>query len=131
MIIELLIGLIICMIPIIVVILIITAIIKKNNKEEKNNFDETIRNIYVYIILIITLVAIISGVIVAFRIGLDIILPEESVYGNIYNNQQQERNANIIEFSTTLSLVVAAIPVFIYHNKLVKQSKEKIETINK
>lgn len=125
MVIGLLIGLIICIIPVTVVVLIITAIVKRNNKEDKNNFDETIRNIYVYIILIITLVAIIAGVIATFRIGLDIVLPEESVYGSTYNTQQQERNENIIDFFTNLSLVVAVIPVFVYHNKLVKDSKEK------
>ena len=120
--IALLIGLMAFIIPIGIVVLIITAIVKRN-KDDKNNFDETIRNIYVYIILIVTLVAIVTGVISIFRTGLDIILPEKSAYQSSYSSEQIEKNENIIEFCTTLSLVLAVIPVFLYHNKLAKKGR--------
>ena len=123
-IIALLIGLIVSVAPIAIVVLIITAIIKRN-KEDKNNFGETIRNIYVYIILIMTLIAIIGGVIYTFKIGLDLLLPEKTIYQSTYSNEQIEMNENIIEFCTTLALVVAVLPVFVYHNKLAKSSREK------
>ena len=123
-IVALLIGLIACVVPIAVVVLIITAIVKRN-KEDRNTFDETIRNIYVYIVLIITLITIISGVIYTFRIGVDILLPEKSLYENSYSNEQRDRNEDIIEFTTTLTLVVSVIPVFMYHNKLSKKAKDK------
>lgn len=126
----LLIGLIVCVIPIVIVILIISAIVKRN-KEDKNNFGEIVRNIYIYIILIVTLVAIISGVIATFKMGLDIILPEKSVYENSYDNEELEKNENIIELFTTISLVLSTLPVFIYHNKLARKSKEiKNQEIN-
>ena len=112
-IIALLIGLIVSVAPIAIVVLIITAIIKRN-KEDKNNFGETIRNIYVYIILIMT-----------FKIGLDLLLPEKTIYQSSSSNEQIEMNENIIEFCTTLALVVAVLPVFVYHNKLAKSSREK------
>lgn len=125
----LLIGLLACVMPIAIVVLIITAIVKRN-KEDKNNFDETVRNIYVYIVLIVTLAAIIMGVITTFRIGLDVILPEKSVSQSSYDNEEMDRNENIIECFTTLSLVISVIPVFIYHNKLTKENrKNKVEEV--
>ena len=126
----LLIGLIACVAPIAILVLIISAIVKRN-KEDKGNFEETIRSIYVYIILIITLVAIISGVIATFRIGLDVVLPEKSTYQSSYSSEQRERNENIIELFTTIALVVSVTPVFIYHNKLANKSRTtKVEETN-
>lgn len=122
--IGLLVGLIVCIVPIAVLVLIISAFMKRN-KEEKSNFEETIRGIYVYIILIVSLITIISGVITAFRIGLDIALPEKSQ--SAYSSEEQDRNENIIELATTISLVVTATPIFIYHNNLAKKSR-KIKT---
>lgn len=133
--IGLLVGLLLCAAPIIVITLIITAIIKRN-KDDKNNFEETIRNIYVYIILIITLIAIITGTIAVIRIGLDVILPEKSLSESYYNNERMEMNENIIELCTTAALVISVIPVFIYHNGLAKKNRDKkaqeikIEEIN-
>lgn len=120
--IGLLIGLIAFIAPIAILILIISAFIKRNNKDDKENFEETIRGMYIYIILIITLVVIISGIISIFKIGLDIILPEETQ--SQYSYEKQEKNENIINLTTTLSLVVTSIPIFIYHNKLAKKIKE-------
>ena len=119
--IGLLVGLIVCIVPIAILVLIISAFMKRN-KEEKSNFEETIRGIYVYIILIVSLITIISGVITTFRIGLDIALPEKSQ--SAYSSEEQDRNENIIELATTISLVVIATPIFIYHNNLAKKSRE-------
>ena len=119
--IGLLVGLIVCITPIVVLVLIISAFMKRN-KEDKGNFEESIRGIYVYIILIISLITIISGVITSFRIGLDIALPEKSQ--SSYSSEEQDRNENIIELATTISLVVTATPIFIYHNNLAKKSRE-------
>lgn len=118
-----LISLIILMVPIAVVILIISAFIRKN-KEDKIKFEDIVRNIYIYIILIITLVAIISGVIAAFRVGLDIALPEKYTTTTSYNSLERERNENIVELFTTISIVLTSVPIFIYHNKLAKESRK-------
>lgn len=129
-IVGLLIGVVACIIPLAILVLIISAVVKKS-KDNKTNFEESIRNIYVYIILIITLIALIMGVIATLRIGLDVVLPEESLYENSYSNKQIEKNENIIELFTTLSLVISVTPVFIYHNKLAKKSRvTKIEEQN-
>lgn len=117
-------GLLICIVPVAIVILIIQAI-SKRNKDDKHGFDETIRNVYIYLILIITLVAIITGVITAFRVGLDVALPEKSTTSyTTYNYSERERNNNIVELCTTLSIVITSIPIFVYHNKLAKKDKE-------
>ena len=126
-IVVLLIGLLACIIPVGIISLIISAVVKKS-KESKVSFEDSIRSIYVYIILIITLVAIISGVIASFRIGLDVLLPEESLSQSSYSNDQLEKNENIVELFTTLSLVISVTPVFTYHNKLAKKMKaDKLE----
>ena len=125
-----LIFLLIFIAPIAVVVLIISAIAKKS-KEEKIKFEEIIRNIYVYIILIITLVAIISGIIATFRIGLDVALPEKYVTETSYNSQEREKNENIVELFTTISIVVTSVPIFIYHNKLAKELRKNKERVEK
>ena len=112
--------LVVSILPIVIIALIIAAIIKKS-RDTKSNFEDTIRNIYVYVILVITLICLITGTIATFRLGLDVILPEESVYS--YNSDQIEKNENIVNLFTSLALVVSVAPVFIYHNKLVKKSK--------
>ena len=129
-IVGLLIGIVACIVPIAILVLIISAVVKKS-KDSKNNFEDSIRNMYIYIILIITLIAIIMGVIATLRVGLDVILPEESLYQSSYSSEQKEKNENIIELFTTLSLVISVTPVFIYHNKLAKKSRaNKIEETN-
>ena len=126
-IVVLLIGLLACIIPVGIISLIISAVVKKS-KESKVSFEDSIRSIYVYIILIITLVAIIAGVIATLRVGLDVLLPEESLYQSSYSSDQQEKNENIVELFTTLSLVISVTPVFTYHNKLAKKIKaDKLE----
>ena len=118
----LLVGLIACIGPIAILVLIISAIVKRN-KEDKGNFEESIRNVYVYIILIVTLVAIIAGVIATFRIGLDVVLPEKTINQSSYSSEEREKNENIIELFTTISLVVSVTPIFIYHNNIAKKSR--------
>ena len=116
--------LLVCIIPIAVIVLIVQAIVKRNNKEEKKDFEEIVRGIYIYLILIITLVAIITGVITAFRVGLDVVLPEQYITTTSNNSQEREHNENMIELLTTISIVITSLPIFIYHNKLAKKDRE-------
>jgi len=126
MVVALILGLLACIIPIALIVLIISAIVKKS-KDSKVLFEETIRSTYIYIILIVTLIAIITGVIATLRIGLDVILPEEPTYQSSYNNNLMNRNENIVALFTTLSLVISVIPVFMHHNKLAKQNRANKE----
>ena len=122
---SILIVLIVCVIPIAIIATIVSAIAKKN-KDEKSNFENSMRSIYCYIVLIITLFAIVIGTIIVFRIGLDILLPEESTstYSSSYEYEEIEKNENVVELLSTTSLVIACIPIFIKHNKLTKELRE-------
>ena len=93
-----LLGLLMFVVPIAIVVLIIQAIAKKS--KDKKGINDIMRNIYIYLILIITLVVIISGAISAFSIGLDVLLPEKQVNDSSYNSQEREHNENIVEFLT-------------------------------
>lgn len=116
-----LIELIIVVIPVAVVVLIIQAIGKKS--KEKKAFDNMMRNIYIYLILIITLIIIITCSISAFRVGLDILLPEERLYDNLYDYEQMNYNRNLVNFITTITSVIVTLPVFLHHNKLAREER--------
>lgn len=114
-------GLLIFIVPIAIIVLIVHAISKKN--KDKKDFETVMRSIYIYSILIITFIVIIFGTISAFRIGLDVLLPEK--YANTsYNSQERMQNSNMIDLLTNISAVVTCLPVFIYHNKLAKKYRE-------
>ena len=117
-----LLGLLMFIVPIAIVVLIIQAIAKKS--KDKKGINDIMRNIYIYLILIITLVVIISGAISAFSIGLDVLLPEKQVNSTAYNSEEREQNSNIVELLTTASAVIVCVPIFIYHNRLAKKDRE-------
>lgn len=119
-----LVGLLIFIIPVAVIALIVQAIARKNNKDEKKDFDQVIRSAYIYLILIITLIAIITAFIDTFRVGLDVLLPEKSISDSVYNSLEREKNGNIVALLTNMSMLITMIPIFIYHNKLVKKAKK-------
>ena len=69
------IAILILIAPVVIVAMIVSAIIKKkNNETNKNIFEDTIRAIYVYIVLICALCAMIGGVISTFNYGLDVVM---------------------------------------------------------
>ena len=113
--------LIVC--PVTLIAMVLTAAGKKNREDIKNT-EYSIRNIYLYTILIISLFAIIICSISAIRIGLDIVLPEKSV-NNYYSSNQVSRNDRIIDFATSISIIIIAIPIFIKHSKLANNLKSK------
>ena len=113
--------LIVC--PVSLVAMIIIAAGKKN-KDDTMNIENSIRNVYLYTILIIALIAIIACSIGALRIGLDIILPEKTV-GGYTASEQVSRNDSLISFFTNISIVAMAVPLFIKHNKLANDLKNK------
>ena len=108
--------------PIAIIALIVSSILKKK-QDPNSSLEDPIKNTYCYIIIIITLFAIIVGTILIFRNGLDILLPEESLYTD-YNDKQADINRNIVNVLSTLSLVITCIPIFIYHNRITKELKK-------
>ena len=110
-------------IPIALIVLIVQAILKKD--KSKRDFENLIRNIYIYLILIITLIVIISGAIAVFSSGLDVLLPEQTTSSSSYYNSERIQNRNITAMLTELSAVIVCIPIFIYHSKLAKKDREE------
>lgn len=117
--ITILIAMVIFIIPVALIAAIVSASVKKANGT-KSNFEHSIRNVYIYLILIISIIGIILGSIVTIRLGLDLILPEEPLYSQTSNSRDREKNENIVEFFTVASVLISLIPVFTSHSKLAK-----------
>lgn len=116
-----LVALLFCIIPVAVVIMIIVAISKSrrnNTNTESESFEKIIRTIYLYLLLIILLFSIVFSVITAFSTAVDCFLPYEN-QSNYYNLTNQK----LVEFITSISLLVISLPLFIHHNRLVKKLK--------
>ena len=109
--------------PIAIIVLIVQAIIKKD--KNKKYFDNVIRNIYIYLILIISLIMIISCAITVFSTGLDVLLPEQSTSSSSYYNEEWVLNRNMTSMFTVLSAVIVCVPIFVYHSKLAKKDREE------
>ena len=108
--------------PIALIAMIMMAASKKN-KDDITSVEHSIRNVYIYTLLIIFLIAIIACSIFALRIGLDIIMPEESTYYNRYD--MVNKNERIVNLFTSISIVIVCVPLFIKHSKLAKNSNNK------
>lgn len=131
--ITILIAMVIFIAPIAILAAIVSASVKKTNGN-KSSFEHSVRNVYIYLILIISIIGIIFGSIATIRLGLDLILPEEPLYSQTSNYREQEKNENIVEFFTLASVLISLIPVFTSHSKLAKsmnvnkkQSKDDIK----
>lgn len=118
-------GTLFFILPIIIIVLIVVALSKKN-KDNKTEFEESVRNVYTYIILISTLIAIVIGIIVTFRVGLDVVLPEKAINEKA-NYYELSKNENIVELLTNLTVVIVSIPIFLYYNGIAKKEKKYIK----
>lgn len=114
-------------IPIALISMIITAASKKN-KDDISNVEHSIRNIYLYTILIVLILLLIIGSIYAVRVGLDVLLPKKQYNSNSYYSLDSydkiSKNENIVNLFTSISLVLVSIPLFIKHSKLAKETKK-------
>jgi len=100
-------GLFLSALPIAVVVFLVLAFIKNKDSE---SFEDKIRIIYMYLVIIVSLVMIVGGTITLFSNFLDVILPD--TYNNI--------NRSITSMFTSATVLFIAIPMFMYHNKKVK-----------
>lgn len=121
------IGLLCLVLPIIIVVMIIMAIKKnKENKEGKEgeSFENIIRTIYIYILIISFLCATIAGFLMFADAAIDYFIPvENEIYDSSLDNmleKNNDRNATIVNIYTYASVVVVSLPLFVYHSKLVK-----------
>ena len=108
--------------PVAFLVMIILAASKKN-REDIARAEHSLRNVYIYTLLIILLFTIIFCSIYAFRLGLDLLFPEEETYRYSYSyaSPQYQRNVDLVNLFTQISMVIVAIPLFTKHSKLAKK----------
>ncbi len=116
------IGISIAIVAIILPVALISMIImaaSKKNRDDIVGVEHSIRNVYIYSILIILLCVIIFCSIYSLRIVLDLIMPEESVYYSQYDLiSQNEKTVNLF---TAISAILVCVPLFVKHSKLAKK----------
>jgi len=93
--------------PILIVVFVIAIFLKT---KEEESFEKKIRAIYMYTIIVISLIMMVSGIIFLFSSGLNIIFPDE------YHNLDR----SIVAIITSATVILISLPLFIYHNKKVK-----------
>ncbi|MBQ8044412.1 MAG: hypothetical protein IJ272_09780 [Clostridia bacterium] len=129
------------LIPSAIVALIVTAAINKEKGNDVTKFSIGVKTVYTYIIVIATLFMIVSGTIVAVSSLLDYFLPESEFeseynctdyYSSSYCNTvtqetriQNEKNAGITEFASSLALVLVVTPLFVTHSKEAKKLRDE------
>ena len=103
-----------------VTMLLMTA--SRKNRDDISGVERSVRNIYIYTILIILLIVIVYCSIYALRVGLDILLPEETTY--IYYNafDKIEKNESITKVLTAFSAVIVCVPLFLKYSKIAKET---------
>jgi len=95
--------------PILLTVFIVAVFIK--NKDEES-FEEKIRAIYMYTVIIVSLVMMVVGVISLFSSGLNLIFPDD------FDNT----NRTVVSMITSATVVFISLPLFMYHNKKVKMN---------
>lgn len=128
MIFGILLMLLFTVLPVIVIIMIGVAIAKRSKSSEGassiKQFENSMRSIFTYIVLICLLCTIIGGTIYLFNSGLNLALPENSSndYIDYYDySLRRERNSNIVGILTSCSMLISCIPLFVYFNKVAKE----------
>ena len=128
MIFGILLMLLFTVLPVIVIIMIGVAIAKRSKSSEGassiKQFENSMRSIFTYIVLICLLCTIIGGTIYLFNSGLNLALPENSSndYIDYYDySLKRERNSNIVGIFTSSAMLISCIPLFVYFNKVAKK----------
>jgi len=93
--------------PILIVVFIVSLLIKSKDQE---SFEEKIRVIYMYTVIIVSLIMMVGGVISLFSSGLSLIFPDD------FDNT----NRIVVSMITSATIVFISLPLFMYHNKKVK-----------
>lgn len=101
-----------------VVTFIIVAIIRGVRKDTSgDNFQDIIRTMYIYIVMIVFLIMLVSSTIFVFRACMEILLPDVS-------QNLIQRNTNIADLTTNAVLLCISIPMFAYYSTLAKKENK-------
>ena len=127
---SLIIGILAFTLPIAVVIFIISALVRSVRKDKTDeNFQNIIRTMYVYVVMIIFLIMIVGSIISMFDSTLDVLLPE--VVNNQYDSNASTRtmNRSIASLTSSATLFCISVPLFVYYSKLAKKEHLKIAKV--
>ena len=97
------------LIPLGILVLIIALIVRKTGKGEE--FTRKIRAVYMYTVMVISLIIMITGLVTTWTSTVDLILPDD--FG-IYNSAARG-------LMTSIATVAIGGAVFVYHGKKVKE----------
>jgi|GEM_PF-3557760 len=112
--------------PIVIIIFIITAIIRSVRKDpNEESFQEIIRTMYIYVVMIIFLIFFVSGTVALFNSCLNLLLPE--TVQTAYNSTVTANNRAIADITTNIAILCISIPMFIYYSTIAKKEHKKEE----
>lgn len=129
---SIIIGILAITLPIAIIVFLISALVrsvKRDNNEDE--FQNVIRTMYIYIVMIILLIMCVTSIIVLFNSVLDLLLPE--VINNTYdpNVATREMNRNISTFTSNAAMLCITIPMFVYYSRLAKKEHFKVLNVKK
>lgn len=137
--------LLILLLPLALVAMIVYAVVNSKRGEAYEKFSSGVKIIFAYIFVIASLFAMVIGVISGTRSLLDYTIPDtiksvedttivsESV--KVYEEKstdivvglkiQNEKNTAMVNFASSITTALVAIPIFIYYGKIVKRERQK------
>ena len=117
--------------PIALVIFVVSAIVKSVRKDNANeeSFQNIIRTMYIYIIMIIFLVLFVGATISLFDSSLQLLLPEKAQ--SAYESSTVVVNRTIADITTNIAILCISIPMFVYFSTLAKKEHKAKEIVSK
>jgi len=113
-------GMLVVILPIAVITFIIIAIVRSVKKDgSEESFQDVIRTMYIYLIMIIFLVMFFTATISLFNSCMELLLPE--TVQNTYTSTFITNNRTIAEVTTNIAILCISIPMFIYYSALAKK----------
>ena len=105
-------------------IIVIIVMVARNKSGSGEKFPSIIKLIYMYAVMIISLIIMIAGFAFTWSSTVNLILPEEQpAWVREDDWAQNERNRGTRNLSTAIATVVIGGVVFVYHGKKVKDKK--------
>lgn len=137
--------LLILLLPLALVAMIVYAIVNSKKGEAYEKFNSGVKIIFAYIFVIASLFAMVIGVISGTRSLLDYTMPDTiksvanttsvaesvKVYGEKNSEMtvglqiQNDKNTAMVNFVSSITTALVAIPIFIYYGKIVKRERQK------
>jgi len=103
-------------VPTLLITFVIVAIVKNSKMNKGESLERAIRVIYMYLVLLVALAMVVGGSIAYFSSLMDYIFP--NYYSSYYSSSRIA-----IDMIAEITVVVIGLPLFIYHNKKIKELK--------